>query len=132
MSEEAVLNQVTIIVCSGDPKGEDEITAHSLFDYSTYLGGACTAGPCPGLHGVTHILSLLLKLLTASGVFIDENWAFGSGEDACMRAASRRKLWVFRSSLMSLLSRDPSQRPSMAKFCATCNRVLAGSTTVPV
>ena len=53
-------------------------------------------------------------------------------EGACMTPANKRRLGVFRNSLMALLARDPSQRPSMSKFCATCNRVLAGSTTVQV
>ena len=51
-------------------------------------------------------------------------------EDACMTATYSRRLGVFRNSLMALVSRDPSQRPSLAHFCATCHRVLAGSTSV--
>ena len=51
-------------------------------------------------------------------------------EDACMTAVNRRKLGVFRGSVMELLSRDPSQRPSMEQFCESCDRVLAGTTTV--
>ena len=51
-------------------------------------------------------------------------------EDACMTATNRRKLGVFRSILMALLSRDPAQRPSMERFCESCDRVLAGTTTV--
>lgn len=42
----------------------------------------------------------------------------------------RRKLGIFRNSIMHLLDRDPSQRPSMADFCMSCDRVLAGSTSV--
>ena len=53
-------------------------------------------------------------------------------EDAHLTATNRRRLGVFRTSIMPLLSRDPSKRPSMAKFCSTCNRVLSGSTTVQV
>ena len=53
-------------------------------------------------------------------------------DDACMTATNRRRLGVFRNILLALLSRDPSQRPSMAKFCETCDRVLAGSSTVQV
>ena len=51
-------------------------------------------------------------------------------EDACMTAANRRKMGVFRGCVMELLSRDPSQRPSMEQFCESCDRVLAGTTTV--
>ena len=51
-------------------------------------------------------------------------------EDACMTATNRRKLRVHRSNLMALLSRDPARRPSMEKFCESCDRVLAGTTTV--
>ena len=51
-------------------------------------------------------------------------------EDAHLTATNKRRLGVFRTSLMPLLSRDPSQWPTMAKFCSTCNRVLSGSTTV--
>ena len=53
-------------------------------------------------------------------------------DDACMTATNWRRLGVFRNSVVALLSRDPSQRPSMERFCETCNRVLAGSTTVQV
>ena len=51
-------------------------------------------------------------------------------EDACMTATDRKNLGFFRSSLMALLSRDPARRPSMDKFCESCDRVLAGTTTV--
>ena len=37
---------------------------------------------------------------------------------------------VFRGILMGLLSRDPALRPSMERFCESCDRVLAGTTTV--
>ena len=40
----------------------------------------------------------------------------------------KRSLGVFRVDTLKLLHRDPSQRPSMAEFCDTCNRVLAGTT----
>lgn len=53
-------------------------------------------------------------------------------EGACMTPANKRRLGVFRNSLMALLARDPSQRPSMERFCETCDRVLAGSTTLQV
>jgi hypothetical protein len=44
--------------------------------------------------------------------------------------ANRRRLGVFKSSVLMLLSRDPAERPSMERFCEQCNRVLAGSTSV--
>ena len=53
-------------------------------------------------------------------------------EGACMTVSNKRKLGVFRNSIVALLSRDPSRRPSMATFCDACNRVLAGSITVQV
>ena len=42
----------------------------------------------------------------------------------------RRKLGVFRGILMALLSHVPAERPSMEKSCESCDRVLAGTTTV--
>lgn len=42
----------------------------------------------------------------------------------------RRQLGIFRASVLQLLSRNPSERPSMAEFCVSCDRVLAGSTSV--
>lgn len=53
-------------------------------------------------------------------------------EDACMTATNLRRLGVLHSSLMALLPRNPSQRPSMEQFCETCTIVLAGSTTLQV
>jgi hypothetical protein len=44
--------------------------------------------------------------------------------------AIRRRLGIFKDPIISLLSRDPSDRPSMSEFCDSCNRVLAGSTSV--
>jgi hypothetical protein len=44
--------------------------------------------------------------------------------------AIRRRLGIFKAPIISLLSRDPLERPSMSEFCDTCNRVLAGSTSV--
>lgn len=43
---------------------------------------------------------------------------------------NRRRLGVFRDIRMLLLARDSAARPSMAEFCDTCDRVLAGNTTV--
>ena len=51
-------------------------------------------------------------------------------EGISLTPGNRRKLGIFRTSLMALLARDARQRPSMAAFCDTCDRVLAGSTTV--
>ena len=49
----------------------------------------------------------------------------------CMHDGSQQEeAGVFRGSVMELLSRDPSQRPSMEHFCELCDRVLAGTTTV--
>lgn len=53
-------------------------------------------------------------------------------EGTLLTAANRKQLGIFRPTIMSLLSRDPAERPSMAQFCDTCNRVLAGSTSVHV
>ena len=49
-----------------------------------------------------------------------------------MTATNLRRLGVLHSSLMALLPRNPSQRPSMEQFCETCTIVLAGSTTLQV
>jgi hypothetical protein len=44
--------------------------------------------------------------------------------------AIRRRLGIFKDPIISLLSRDPGERPSMSEFCESCNRVLAGTTSV--
>jgi hypothetical protein len=44
--------------------------------------------------------------------------------------AIRRRLGIFKTPIISLLSRDPLERPSMSEFCDSCNWVLAGSTSV--
>jgi serine/threonine protein kinase len=44
--------------------------------------------------------------------------------------AIRKRLGIFKAPIISLLSRDPLERPSMAEFCNSCNRVLAGSSSV--
>lgn len=44
----------------------------------------------------------------------------------------RRRLGIFKATVSTLLARDPARRPSMKQFCDSCNRVLAGSTTVQV
>lgn len=52
--------------------------------------------------------------------------------EGTMSPAVRRQLGVFRDSVLQLLARDPEQRPSMEEFCLSCDRVLAGSTSVQV
>jgi hypothetical protein len=47
-----------------------------------------------------------------------------------LTTANRRKLGIFKGSLLKLLDRDPAERPSMEEFCDACTRVLAGSTSV--
>lgn len=44
--------------------------------------------------------------------------------------AVRRQVGVFKDSVLQLLARDADERPSMAAFCKSCDRVLSGSTTV--
>jgi hypothetical protein len=44
--------------------------------------------------------------------------------------AIRRRLGIFKAPITSLLSRDPAERPSMSEFVDSCNRMLAGSTSV--
>lgn len=51
-------------------------------------------------------------------------------EGANLTAQHRRCLGIFKASVTTLLSRDPSKRPSMKQFCDSCDRVLAGNTTV--
>jgi hypothetical protein len=51
-------------------------------------------------------------------------------ESGGITAAIKRRLGIFKTPIISLLSRDPSARPSMSEFCNSCNRVLAGSTSV--
>jgi hypothetical protein len=53
-------------------------------------------------------------------------------EGANLTAVNRSRLGIFRGSVLMLLSRDPAKRPSMQQFCETCDRVLAGSSTVQV
>ena len=49
-----------------------------------------------------------------------------------LSAQDQRRMGVFTASITALLSKDPSQRPSMEQFCESCNKVLAGSTSVHV
>lgn len=50
--------------------------------------------------------------------------------EGTMPPVVRRKLGVFKASVLKLLARDPAERPSMKEFCTSCDRVLAGSTSV--
>jgi hypothetical protein len=51
-------------------------------------------------------------------------------EGARVTPAIRRQLGIFKAIITNLLSRDPVKRPSMSQFCDSCDRVLAGSTSV--
>jgi hypothetical protein len=42
----------------------------------------------------------------------------------------KRRLGIFKTPTINLLSRNPSERPSMSQFCESCYWVLAGSTSV--
>jgi hypothetical protein len=53
-------------------------------------------------------------------------------EGSNLTPRDRAKLGVFASSVLKLLDRDPAKRPSMAKFCRICERVLSGSSMVRV
>lgn len=50
--------------------------------------------------------------------------------EGAMAPEVRRQLGIFKDSVLQLLARKPESRPSMEEFCVTCDRVLAGSTTV--
>ena len=43
-------------------------------------------------------------------------------EGTSLTAQRRRCLGVFKASIVMLLSRDPSKRPSMSQFCDSCDR----------
>ena len=49
-------------------------------------------------------------------------------EGASLSFTHRRRLGVFRESVMRLLARDAAQRSSMREFCASCDRLLASNT----
>jgi hypothetical protein len=53
-------------------------------------------------------------------------------EDASLTPVGRKQLGIFKSSVLTLLSHEPTKRLSMEQFCDTCNRVLASSTSVQV
>lgn len=50
-------------------------------------------------------------------------------EGALLTTKIKRRLGVFKNLVLLLLARNPEDRPTMAQFCASCDRVLAGSTT---
>lgn len=50
--------------------------------------------------------------------------------EGSLSPAVRMQLGIFKSSVLKLLARDPAERPSMEEFCLSCDRVLAGTTTV--
>lgn len=50
--------------------------------------------------------------------------------EGTLSPAVRTQLGIFRSSVLKLLARDPDERPSLEEFCVSCDRVLAGTTTV--
>ena len=50
-------------------------------------------------------------------------------EGSNLTATNRRKLGVFKASINQLLSRDPTKRPSMKAFSASCERHFAGTTS---
>lgn len=52
--------------------------------------------------------------------------------EGTMTADARKQLGIFRDTILQLLLREPVHRPSMKQFCLSCERVLAGSTTVQV
>lgn len=47
-------------------------------------------------------------------------------------AVGLERTWIEFMELLSLLARDPAQRPSMDEFCVSCDQVLAGSVSVQV
>ena len=51
-------------------------------------------------------------------------------EGGNLSPGNRTRLGGLRTVVMQLLSRDADERPSMAQFCDSCARVLAGTTTV--
>jgi hypothetical protein len=51
-------------------------------------------------------------------------------EGASLTAENKKRLAIFKGSVLMLLSRNPSELPAMERFCTVCNNVLAGSTTV--
>lgn len=50
--------------------------------------------------------------------------------EGTVQPAVRRQLGIFKGNVLHLLARDPAERPSMAEFCRSCDRALAGSSSV--
>lgn len=50
--------------------------------------------------------------------------------EGALSPAVRTQLGIFRSIVLRLLARNPAERPSLEDFCVSCDRVLAGTTTV--
>ena len=53
-------------------------------------------------------------------------------EEGSLSREHKRQLGVWRECVVSLLSREAKERPSMAAFCDACNRVLSAASTVQV
>lgn len=57
----------------------------------------------------------------------------GSGplpwEEERITPVHRRHVGIFYGTLLTLLARDPEERPSMREVCAACNRLLSSTTT---
>jgi hypothetical protein len=48
-------------------------------------------------------------------------------EGTALSPETRKKLGIFKNILLELLDRNPLKRPSMAEFCAACNRILSST-----
>ena len=51
-------------------------------------------------------------------------------EGSALSPDVRKKLGIFKNILLELLHRNPDKRPSMAEFCASCNRILSSTSNV--
>ena len=51
-------------------------------------------------------------------------------EGSALSPDVRKKLGIFKNILLELLARNPDKRPSMAEFCASCNRILSSTSNV--
>lgn len=50
--------------------------------------------------------------------------------EGAMPQPTRHKLGFFRETILSLLARNPAERPTMKEFFVSCEHVLAGSKTL--
>lgn len=50
-------------------------------------------------------------------------------EPSRISGADKRRVGVFYGTLLTLLERDPINRPSMSGVCSACNRLLSSTTT---